>query len=78
MKPEYVINLKTRDDLMSYRGDMGNNGAHDLNRNWYYPPSENIKGSFLYRFFYPLTKLNCFHLVNYISYKNSYIDTFPN
>lgn len=59
-KPEYVINLKTRDDLMSYRGDMGNNGARDLNRNWYYPPSENIKGSFLYRFFYPLTKLNCF------------------
>tara|TARA_Y100000389_G_scaffold145439_1_gene143983 strand:+ start:525 stop:1424 length:900 start_codon:yes stop_codon:yes gene_type:complete len=59
-KPDNVINLKTRDDLMSYRGDMGNNGVHDLNRKWYNPPPDNTKGSFLYRFFYPLTKLNCF------------------
>ena len=26
-KPEIVINLNSCDDLMSYRGDMGNNGC---------------------------------------------------
>ena len=55
-----VINLKQRDDLMSYNGDMGNNGVPDLNRHWYNPPQKNEKASLLYRFFYPLTKLNCF------------------
>lgn len=59
-RPDNVINLKQRDDLMSYNGDMGNNGVPDLNRHWYNPPQKNEKASLLYRFFYPLTKLNCF------------------
>lgn len=58
-KPEIVINLNSCDDLMSYRGDMGNNGVHDLNRNWAEAPPQNIKASFLYRFFYPLIKTSC-------------------
>ena len=55
-KPDTVTNLNDRDDLMSYQGDMGNNGVHDLNRDWDNAPSENIRASFLYRFFYPLSK----------------------
>ena len=55
-KPDNVINLDERDDLMSYHGDMGNNGVQDLNRNWINPPSEKIHAKFFYRFFYPLSK----------------------
>ena len=55
-KPDTIINLNNRDDLMSYHGDMGNNGVHDLNRNWNIPPSSNIYATFFYRFFYPLSK----------------------
>ena len=59
-KPEKVINLKTRDDLMSYNGIMGNERVDNLNRDWENPPDFNCKSSFLYRFFYPIS--------NYISY----------
>jgi hypothetical protein len=58
-KPKRVINLKLEDTLMSYRGDMGNNGVNDLNRQWINAPDENINSSFLYRFFYPLVNLSC-------------------
>tara|TARA_Y100000389_G_scaffold75080_1_gene71689 strand:- start:554 stop:1522 length:969 start_codon:yes stop_codon:yes gene_type:complete len=59
-KPEKVINLKTRNDLMSYNGIMGNEKVDNLNRDWENPPDFNCKSSFLYRFFYPIS--------NYISY----------
>jgi len=54
--PSNVINLNERDDLMSYDGDMGNNGVDDLNRNWKNVPSENIHPGFFYRFFFPISK----------------------
>lgn len=55
-QPNEVINLKDRDDLMSYQGSMGNNGVDDFNRNWKNAPSPNIHPGFWYRFFYPLSK----------------------
>ena len=51
-KPENVINLHERDDLMSYRGDMYNNGINDLNKFIQEsPPHEKTYSTFLYRFF---------------------------
>ena len=58
-KPYEVINLNDREDIMSYDGDMGNNGVDDLNRNWKIPPSEKIHPGFFYRFFYPVSKSLC-------------------
>jgi len=55
-KPETVINLRENNNLMSYQGDMGNNGVHDLNRDWINAPPSNTYASFCYRFFYPLSK----------------------
>ena len=56
-KPENVINLHERDDLMSYRGDMDNNGIKDLNKFIQEsPPHEKTYSTFLYRFFYPLSE----------------------
>ena len=60
-KPTTIVNLKDRDDLLSYHGSMGNNGVDDFNRNWINAPSSDIHPGFCYRFFYPLSRyvLNC-------------------
>lgn len=58
-KPNTVINLKQRDDLMSFRGKMGNNGVTSLYRDWDDIPPNN-KSSFTNRFFNSFfTKINC-------------------
>lgn len=54
--PKNIINLNERDDLMTYNGDMGNNGVDDLNRNWNNAPSQDIHPGFIYRFFFPVSK----------------------
>ena len=55
--PYTVINLNHNTDIMSYQGDMGNDGVNSINRDWGDSPPEDTYSTLLYRFFYPLSKI---------------------
>lgn len=55
--PLEIVNLRTREDLMGYRGWMSPTGVRGMGlRDWKTAPSESIRASSGYRFFYPLSK----------------------